>query len=464
MNDIIVGATIGGYQIVAEVGRGGMAAVYRAHQLSMNRDVAIKVLPPELLSQSASIERFKQEASIVARLEHRAIVPVHDYGEYEGIPYLVMRCMDGGSLDERLAEGPIPPAEALAIVEQIAPALDYAHREGVLHRDLKPSNILLDANGDAYITDFGIARLLGDAPAKPLTTSGVVGTPSYMSPEQAQGHDLDGRSDLYALGVVLFEMLTGSRPFDGETPYTIAVKHVTEEPPSACALKPDLPPGVDAVLRKVLAKSREQRYQTAVALASSLRAALEQPAPSVSDTAPSLNDALRAGAAHAPHQPDPAPVSPSPPVIDPLRASSRVQMPPAYVSPPSRVYTGSGVLAPRRTRSSGLPSWLTWATVALLLGGLLLAATLAGVYYLLNSGDSPTPQPEIENYNATAVFKLTATKEAILGADPPVEHIGESPGDLAFTPTPPPTNTPRSADSTALLLSANTGAAAARPA
>lgn len=195
----LIGVTISGCEIREEVGRGGMATVYRAQQISMDRYVAVKVLPPEFVHQTASLDRFKQEASIVARLEHRAIVPVHDYGEYEGIPYIVMRYMDGGSVEDLLAEGPLAPEQVLQILQQIAPALDYAHREGVLHRDLKPSNILLDANGDAFITDFGIARILG-ANKKPLTTSGVVGTPSYMSPEQAQGHELDGRSDVYALG------------------------------------------------------------------------------------------------------------------------------------------------------------------------------------------------------------------------------------------------------------------------
>ena len=220
MDDKLIGKTIGGYQIVEEIGQGGMATVYRAHQISMNRDVAIKILPLQFSHHAASLDRFKQEASIVARLEHRAIVPVHDYGEHEGIPYIVMRHMDGGSVDDLLAKSPVPPGQTLQIIQQIAPALDYAHREGVLHRDLKPSNILLDANEDAYITDFGIARILG-TPSNRLTTSGVVGTPSYMSPEQAQGHELDGRSDVYALGVVLFEMLTGTRPFEGETPYSV---------------------------------------------------------------------------------------------------------------------------------------------------------------------------------------------------------------------------------------------------
>jgi len=319
MNDSLIGTILGGYEIVQEIGQGGMATVYRAHQLSMNRDVAINVLPPHFVRQTASLERFKQEANIVSRLEHRAIVPVHDYGEYEGIPYIVMRYMDGGAVDELLTKGPISPEITVQILEQIAPALDYAHREGVLHRDLKPSNILLDSNGDAYITDFGIARILGSN--NKLTTSGVVGTPSYMSPEQAQGHDLDGRSDIYALGVVLYEMLAGVRPFEGETPYNIAVKHVTEPPPSPCGINPKLSRAIEQVLLKALAKSRDARYATAVDLAHALKTAtLQNNTPEgMIETEPSLNEALRSGAIRR--------IDVQPPLAHPPLSSSRPIMP-----------------------------------------------------------------------------------------------------------------------------------------
>jgi serine/threonine protein kinase len=450
MTDISIGTLIGGYQILEEVGQGGMATVYRAHQISMNRDVAIKVLPPQFLHHSASLDRFKQEASIVARLEHRAIVPVHDYGEYEGIPYIVMRYMDGGSVDDLLARGPVPPDRTLQILEQIAPALDYAHRENVLHRDLKPSNILLDTNGDAYLTDFGIARILSSN-TKPLTTSGVVGTPSYMSPEQAQGHDLDGRSDLYALGVVLFEMLTGVRPFEGETPYSVAVKHVTEPPPSACDINPDLPHSGEVVLFKALEKKRELRYDTAAELADALRKAIEQQplasdSVSMTQTEPSLTEKLKAEEAWRqtvskripPQQPAPAPV----PAADVRQPPPNIQVMPRYVPAVSRSYTGPLVRPRRRQRSSGQPSWMTWAAIALLVGGLLLAVVVGGGYYLMNGGSPPTSGQV--DYNATAVFKLTATKEAILQAlDQPTGNLTPSLSEPALTPTTVPTNTPR---------------------
>ena len=453
MTNISTGTIIGGYQILDEVGQGGMATVYRAHQMSMNRDVAIKILPPQFLHHSASLDRFKQEASIVARLEHRAIVPVHDYGEHEGIPYIVMRYMDGGSVDDLLTKGPIQPEQTLRILDQIAPALDYAHRAEVLHRDLKPSNILLDANGDAYITDFGIARILGSH-TKPLTTSGVVGTPSYMSPEQAQGHELDGRSDIYALGVVLFEMLTGVRPFEGETPYSVAVKHVTEAPPSACDINSALPLAAERVLFKVLEKNRTMRYQTACELAEALRRGMEQPATGTSDpmnmvqTEPSLTEKLKADAARrgvamsgvVAQQP----VSIPDLVADIRQRSPDIQVMSPYVpSSVSRSYPALLVRPRQRQRSSGPAPWLTWVTLALVVGSVLLAAVVGGIYYLMN--DVPVETSVPEDYSATAIFKLTATKQAILSAysQPLVEGELLTP-EIMPAPSALPTNTPRS--------------------
>lgn len=430
MEVFAVGATIGGYVLCEEIGRGGMATVYRAHQLSMDRDVAIKVLPPELLAQPTSLDRFKREASIVARLEHRAIVPVHDYGEYQGIPYLVMRYMEGGSVDNLLAAGPIAPERTLQIALHIAPALDYAHRQGVLHRDLKPSNILLDANGDAYLTDFGIARLMGHG-TESLTTTGVVGTPSYMSPEQAQGHELDGRSDVYALGVVLFEMLTGVRPFEGETPYSVAVKHVTEPPPSPCTINPTLSRAVENVLLKALEKKRENRYQTATALAEALQHAIGQAAaggaPAMTETEPSLTERLRAAAER--RRIDTSRVL----LRRPAEGVAPSQAMPAALRPMIAVPAGA-----RRRRKGGRPGgWLTWVTAGLLLTMIALALLVGGLYILMNDSGPGTASP---NYEATAIFKLTATKEALLQ---PTLPVTDSPDGL--TPSPLPTNTARPA-------------------
>jgi len=446
MNDPLIGKTIGGCEIREVIGQGGMATVYRAHQVSIGRDVAVKVLPPEFMRQSVSLDRFKREATIVARLAHRAIVPIHDHGEHEGMPYMVMRLMDGGSVEELLAHGPVPPDQTLSILSQIAPALDFAHREGVLHRDLKPSNILLDANGDAYITDFGIARILGPD-TRALTTTGVVGTPSYMSPEQAQGHELDGRSDVYALGVVLFEMLTGVRPFEGDTPYSVAVKHVTEPVPSACAINPQLPPSVDQVLYKALAKNRAQRFQTAAELVAALRDALMTP-PMMdtgrsAETEPSLNQSLEMASRVAPEMPamgypyvNPA-MRPTPPEI---------QVMPPYVSRSSPGY--SGVL--RRPISNGqmrhrssLPSWLTWMVVTGVIGAALVAIAIGVFYfYYLDAGDGGKPSQQVTlDYAATAIFKLTATRQAIDTVLAPTLSEESSGPQPTISLTAPPTNT-----------------------
>lgn len=444
MSDIAIGTIVGGYQIVEELGQGGMATVYRAHQLSMNRDVALKVLPRQLMNQSNSLDRFQQEVKIVARLEHRAIVPVHDYGEHDGLPYIVMRCMDGGSVDLLLANGPIAPERTLAILRQIAPALDYAHQQGVLHRDLKPSNILLDANGDAYLTDFGIARIVGENP-KPLTTTGVVGTPSYMSPEQAQGHPLDGRSDVYALGVVLFEMLTGVRPFEGETPYSVAVKHVTEPPPSACAINPRLPRTVEQVLNRALEKHRELRYRTAGELADALQAALSAGTASlINGQQPTTDRQLS----------DPSPMpTPGPGMpIEAVRSPSpHIQVMPPYVVSPSRLYPRASRPAQRRSAPAG--RWLTWAMALLVIGSIVLALLVSGAYYLIN--DSAPSRTQDVRYAATAIFKLTATKQAILDSaaqGTPFPFETSPAGDPQ--PTIPPTNTlaPVPPTATALVL------------
>jgi len=424
MNDSLIGTILGGYEIVQEIGQGGMATVYRAHQLSMNRDVAIKVLPPHFVRQTASLERFKQEANIVSRLEHRAIVPVHDYGEYEGIPYIVMRYMDGGSVDELLTKGPISPEITVQILEQIAPALDYAHREGVLHRDLKPSNILLDSNGDAYITDFGIARILGSN--NKLTTSGVVGTPSYMSPEQAQGHDLDGRSDIYALGVVLYEMLAGVRPFEGETPYNIAVKHVTEPPPSPCGINPKLSRAIEQVLLKALAKSRDARYATAVDLAHALKTAtLQNNTPEgMIETEPSLNEAVRSAAIRRIDVPPPLahpPLSSSRPIMPVRQPAPNLQVMPAYEPSQSRAFTGPVVIRRRKKKKLDLRSWVTWTVLAVFTSGVLLASVVLAIYYIMDSSDVTTETPALVDYEATAVYKMTATRDAIrAGLEPTI--------------------------------------------
>ncbi len=276
MTDELIGKAVNGYEVQTLIGQGGMARVYLARQQSMDRQVALKVLPQQFLSDDTYLQRFNREVLIVSQLEHRNIVPVYDYGEFHKQPYIVMRYMPSGSVDDLLAEGALKPEKVISIVSQIAPALDYAHSKGVLHRDLKPSNILMDEADGAYITDFGIARL-ANAKGATITTQGVVGTPSYMSPEQAQGKELDGRSDLYSLAVMLFEMMTGRRPFESETPYSIAVMQVTTPPPHPRAINPNVSLAMENVILKALRKDPNERYQTAHELLEAVKRAIETP-------------------------------------------------------------------------------------------------------------------------------------------------------------------------------------------
>ncbi|MEP7135652.1 MAG: protein kinase [Chloroflexota bacterium] len=247
------------YEIGIELGQGGMATVYRAYDPLFERDVALKILKHELLQEPQLKERFERETKIIAKLEHAVIVPVYDVGFDNGQLFYVMRYMAGGSLSERIENG-LTPNEIGHILLRIAAALDYAHKKGVVHRDLKPGNILFDENNSPYISDFGIAKFIQASTR--MTQSGIIGTPRYMSPEQARGDDADGRSDLYSLAIILFEMLSGKTPFEAETPLAMAFKHAVETPPSILEINPNLPEEVDAVIAKALAKQPDERYAT----------------------------------------------------------------------------------------------------------------------------------------------------------------------------------------------------------
>ena len=262
------------YEIIEELGRGGMATVYRARDPRFKRQVAIKLLPREFMHDPNFKARFVREAKTLARLEHPAIVPVHDFGEHEGQPYLVMRHMAGGSMADWIERGALPIEEAAAVLLRVAAALDYAHGRGVIHRDLKPGNILFDEAGHAYLADFGIAQLAEATLA--LTKSGVyIGTPAYMSPEQVRGDlELDGRSDVYALGIILFEMLTGRQPYTADTPAKLMMKHVLDPVPSLRDLDPAQLPDADEIVAKAMAKNREERFAGAAELGEAVGALL----------------------------------------------------------------------------------------------------------------------------------------------------------------------------------------------
>jgi len=260
-------AQIGRYQIKAELGHGGMSVVYLAHDPVIGRDVAIKVLLSNLSSQPAARARFEREARIVAALEHPAIVPIYDFGEQDGQPFLVMRYMSGGSLADLLSYGRLNLQDTAHIVRRLASALDEAHARGIIHRDIKPGNILFDSHGEAFLTDFGIGKLYEDGQNMTITGSVVLGTPAYMSPEQALGKPLDPRSDVYSLGAVMFEMLSGALPYKGPTSISVAMKHVNEPVPDLRAWRPELAEACAAVVAKAMAKDPDERFATAGELA-----------------------------------------------------------------------------------------------------------------------------------------------------------------------------------------------------
>ena len=261
----IIGQSLGRYHIIEQLGEGGMATVYKAYDTRLERDVAVKVIrvdqfAPAMLEQI--LKRFEREAKALARLTHPNIVHINDYGEQEGIPYLVMDFLPGGTLKPRLGQ-PIPWQEAARLLVPVADALGYAHEHGIIHRDVKPSNILLTDKGQPMLTDFGIAKILESEETQTLTATGVgIGTPEYMAPEQISSKSVDQRADIYALGIVFYEMLTGRRPFEADTPLAVLVKQANEPLPRPRQFCPDLPEAVELVLFKTLAKKPEDRYQS----------------------------------------------------------------------------------------------------------------------------------------------------------------------------------------------------------
>src|SRR5215211_3422814 len=270
----LVGMRLSGrYRLDAQIGAGGMSTVYRAFDTTLERRVAVKLMHREIASDSDQLERFRREARSVAQLSHPHIVGVIDAGEEDGRPYIVFEYVEGETLKERIRRmGRLPIDEAIADAIEIARALGAAHARGIVHRDIKPQNVLVDEEGSAKVTDFGIARSLEE---EGLTADGrVLGTTDYVSPEQALGHDVDGQSDIYSLGIVLFEMLTGDVPFHGENQVSVAMKHVREELPDVQVLRPEVSARLAAVLDRMTEKDLALRHPDAATLEADLEDAL----------------------------------------------------------------------------------------------------------------------------------------------------------------------------------------------
>src|SRR5712664_3882362 len=278
---LLPGAHLGPYEIAGPLGSGGMGEVYRARDTRLERTVAIKILPAQFSADPVRKQRFEREAKTISSLNHPHICVLHDVGSHDGIDYLVMECVEGETLAKRLEKGSLPLDQVLKYGMEIADALDKAHREGIVHRDLKPGNIMLTPAG-AKLLDFGLAKpaaplssgvtLTAATRNSPVTEQGtIVGTFQYMSPEQIEGKELDGRSDLFSLGAVLYEMLTGQRAFEGKSQLSVASAILEKEPVPISSVKPMTPPALDHAIRRSLAKEVDKRWQSAADLAGELQ-------------------------------------------------------------------------------------------------------------------------------------------------------------------------------------------------
>ncbi len=268
----------GRYEIGEVLGYGGMAEVFRGRDTRLSRDVAVKVLRTDLARDPSFQMRFRREAQAAASLNHSAIVAVYDTGEQSTIPYIVMEYVEGHTLREVLQHGRLTVQRSLEITADVCAALESSHRSGIIHRDIKPGNVMLTREGVVKVMDFGIARAITGSAATMTQTASVIGTAQYLSPEQARGETVDARSDVYSTGVLLYELLTGLPPFRGDSPVAVTYQHVREDPQPPSRLDPDIPPDVDAIVLKALAKNPGNRYQGAGEFREDLtRAAMGQP-------------------------------------------------------------------------------------------------------------------------------------------------------------------------------------------
>ena len=384
----------GRYQVIKQQGAGGMATVYHAHDLRLDRDVAIKLIRTDQNDTDDFLKRFDREARSLARFSHANIVKIYDYGEEDGKPYLVMEFVPGGALTERLGK-PVPYQQAARWLAPLARAVDYAHRRGVIHRDIKPSNILVNEQGDLMLSDFGIARMQDAQPATGITRTGSgVGTPDYMAPEQWLGQVV-AQSDIYALGVVFFELIAGVRPFTADTPAAVFLKHLQEPIPSVRRVIPGLPQQVEAVIFKALAKKPEDRYADMAAFAE----ALEQLALGAAEKETTLHQ--------IPTVPD------LPQTVSPPSMPVQTQITPArstQVHPPAPETLPSEAVMEAAAQRRGRP--LPW----LALGGVGLLVLLAALAVVIAPGLMPKPTPTAARVT-DAVLQPTSTSVPSL---PPV--------------------------------------------
>jgi len=415
--DDLTGKSLSRYQVLNVVGRGGMATVYKAKDPGLSRTVALKILHAHLAADPTFVARFRREARAVAALRHPNIVQVFDFDSAEGLYFMVMEFVDGPTLAtllKRLSKKRqrLSPQEILRIFRPLCSAIDYANREGMVHRDIKPSNIILTRKGDPVLTDYGIARIAGTTSYTMPGT--VVGSAQYMSPEQAQGQPADNRSDIYSLGICLFEALTGRVPFDGETTATILAQHLTAPVPSARLMNPDLPHEVEAVLHRVLAKDPAARYQEAAELALDLDAALRSSPTAAGATVVETALVTPTGATRVEeHVPAPVPAAAAaPPYV----------APPPYMAPPP-ASPGQGV--PVMTAPAPAARGRRLGPAVLIVAVLLAVAGVAAFALLGQQKDttvSTSVAGSVTTGSATTVATAAADAAALAAGDSLVDE------------------------------------------
>lgn len=370
-----VGSQLGKYQIQTEIGKGGMGQVFLGYDAMLERQVAIKVLAPHLVWETGFVERFLREARAAARLKHSSIVTIYDVGQEGNNYYIVMEYLEGPTLAQLIGQrGPQSSKIALPILGQLAGALDYAHSCGLVHRDVKPGNVIVSPSGHVTLTDFGVARAVQES--RLTSTGSLVGTPQYMSPEHAQGEEVDYRSDIYSLGVVAYEMLTGQTPFGATTPHAVLHQLIYDPPPPIHTLRPDLPPPLEQVMSTVLAKEPANRYQTAGDFVKALGQATTMQSVSGRPPGDASTAAPAPGAGQPPHMVETVMVEGQLP-FEPEKSAPREAagfrvVAPQEIASPEPSPAGSDV----RPKSRNWTLWLFWFAATAL--GWAIGWTLAG--------------------------------------------------------------------------------------
>ena len=416
----LTGKQLNQYQITAHLGDGGMASVYKAYQPSMSRYVALKILPRQFANDPQFVGRFEHEAKVIASLQHPHILPVFDFGEANGYTFIVMPFVETGTLSDLLIGKPLSLEQIRTVTMQVGDALDYAHSQGIVHRDIKPSNILIDQRGNCLLADFGIAKMV-EGTAQFTQTGGIVGTPAYMSPEQGLGTQLDGRSDIYSFGVILYEMATGLPPYHAETPMAVVIKHIHDPLPPPRSINPQITDDFEKILMKALAKNRDERYPTCADLVQAIQSLpnLPEPASKLTDPTPAKTTIIES------------------PVSDSVRLKENPPSPETISEPPT---------LPPTSQTRERPKWVPWILAIVgLLGFGVLAISI--VWFLLSSLENLSSEQSVTALTSQTVTATVSTNaEVALHSNPPTDttiptiSVTDTPVPAKiFTSTPVPT-------------------------